>query len=175
MGKSRSSISAGMNLTRVFHAPRSLVWKAWTEAERLARWWGPPGFTSLVQRISLFPEGLYLYCMRSPEGRDLWGKFTFREIIEPERLVFVSSFSNAQGETKESPFNPNWPLEVLNILTFAGHLDKTIMALHEEPINATEEEREIFFKNVVSIQQGFKGTFDNLEHYLENILQGTPA
>ncbi|MDQ1261779.1 MAG: hypothetical protein QG575_960 [Euryarchaeota archaeon] len=66
-------------ITRFLDAPRELVWKAWTEPERLIRWWGPIGFTSPVSRIDLRVGGEYLSCMRSPDGKDFWSKGFYRE------------------------------------------------------------------------------------------------
>lgn len=84
-------------LTRVFDAPRELVWKAWIEPERLKRWWGPKGFTAPVYKIDLRVGGKYLYCMRSPEGQDFWGIGFYREIVEPERIVSTDSFADEKG------------------------------------------------------------------------------
>ncbi|MCX6832633.1 MAG: SRPBCC domain-containing protein, partial [candidate division Zixibacteria bacterium] len=71
-------------ITRVFDAPRDLVFKAWTEPERVASWWGPNRFTMPVCKIDLRPGGVFHYCMRSPDGKDYWGKGVYREIIESE-------------------------------------------------------------------------------------------
>jgi uncharacterized protein YndB with AHSA1/START domain len=68
-------------ITRIFDAPRELVWKAWTEPEQLMRWWGPKSFTSPVCKIDLRVGGVYLYCMRSPEGQDYWNTGVYKEII----------------------------------------------------------------------------------------------
>jgi uncharacterized protein YndB with AHSA1/START domain len=74
-------------ITRLFDAPRELVWKAWTEPERVMRWWGPIGFTSPVSRIDLRVGGEYQSCMRSPDGKDFWSKGIFREIVAPEKSI----------------------------------------------------------------------------------------
>src|SRR5262249_7142388 len=112
-------------LTRVLDAPRELVFKAWTEAERLAHWWGPKGFAVRVCRLDLRPGGVFLYSMRSPDGRDMWGKWVFREIVPPERLVFVVSFSDEEGGVTRHPFAPDWPLEVLSTLTLTEQDGRT--------------------------------------------------
>ena len=82
-------------ISRIFAVPRDVVFKAWTEPERMKQWWGPCGFTSQACQLDLRPGGSMHYCLRSPEGREMWGKFNFREIVAPERLVYVSSFSDA--------------------------------------------------------------------------------
>ncbi len=78
-------------ITRVFDAPRDLVFKAWTEPERLMRWWGPKGFTTPFCKVDLRPGGVFHYCLRSPEGRDVWGKGVYREIVEPERIIYTDT------------------------------------------------------------------------------------
>lgn len=156
-------------ITRVFDAPRALVFKAWTESERLAQWWGPKGFTLVVGTLDLRPDGGFHYCMRSPDGHEMWGKFVDREITPPDRLVFVNSFADEKGNPIRHPFSPNWPLEVLNTLTFAEHEGKTTVTLQGVPINANESERETFKDGHESMQQGFKGTLDQLADYLAKV------
>ena len=63
---------AEFSFTRVFDAPRDLVWKAFTESERLMQWWGPKGFTMLVAKLDLRPGGVFHYSMRSPDGRAMY-------------------------------------------------------------------------------------------------------
>ena len=92
-------------ITRAFDAPRELVWKAFTESDRLSQWWGPKGFTMLVRALDFRPGGVYHYSMRSPDGHIMWGKFIYREIQAPERLVFVNSFSDEEGNIVRSPFS----------------------------------------------------------------------
>src|SRR5690349_12214759 len=93
-------------ITRVFDAPRDLVFKAWSEPERLMRWWGPKGFTLRVGTFDFRPGGVFHYCARSPDGHEMWGTFVYREIIAPERIVFISSFADAEGNLIRSPFSP---------------------------------------------------------------------
>ena len=77
----REPSSRELVLTRVFDAPRDLVWKAFTEVDRLKQWWGPKGFRMLTCRLDLRPGGIFLYGMQSPDGHEMWGKWTFREIV----------------------------------------------------------------------------------------------
>lgn len=153
-------------ITRVFDAPRELVFKAYSEAERLMHWWGPKGFTMRVSTLDFRPGGVFHYCMRSPDGHDMWGKFVYREIAAPERIVFINSFSDAEGNLVRAPFSPTWPLEVLNTLTLSEHEGKTTLTLRGGPYNATEAERKTFDDAHDSLRQGFTGTFDQLADYL---------
>jgi uncharacterized protein YndB with AHSA1/START domain len=159
------------SISRVFDAPRELVWKAYTEADRLAQWWGPKGFTMLVSKLDLRPGGVFHYGMQAPEGSamgsKMWGKFVYREIVAPERLVFVNSFSDEAGGLTRHPLASNWPLEVLNVLTLAEHRGKTTLSMTGIPINASGAEREMFKGSHGSMQQGFAGTLDQLEQYLQ--------
>src|SRR6187402_2723182 len=97
--------SKDLVLERIVDAPRELVFKAWTEADRLARWWGPVGFELGISKMDLRPDGIFLYSMKTPDGHEMWGKFTFHEIEAPEKLVFVSSFSNSDCNTTRAPFS----------------------------------------------------------------------
>ena len=88
-------------ITRVVDAPRSRVWKAWTDAKELKKWWGPKGFEVVSTKVDLKPGGIFHYLLRSPNGQEMWGKFVYREIVPEERLVFISSFSDEDaGETR---------------------------------------------------------------------------
>jgi len=153
-------------ITRVFDAPRDLVWKAWTEAERLAQWWGPKGFTMLSCTVDLRPGGLFHYGMRAPNGHEMWGRFIYREIAAPERLVFINSFSDEKAGVTRHPLSSTWPLEVLNTARFSEADGKTTIDLRGGPINATDEERMTFQSAFNSMQQGFTGTMDQLADYL---------
>jgi uncharacterized protein YndB with AHSA1/START domain len=154
------------SISRTFDAPRDLVFKVFTESEHLMHWWGPKGFTWVSGRLDLRPGGTFHYCMRSPDGHEMWGKFVYREIVPPERLVFTNSFSDDQGNTIRAPFNAQWPLEVLNNVTFAEQAGRTTLTVRGWPVNATEEERKAYDASHKLLEQGFSGTLDQLADYL---------
>jgi uncharacterized protein YndB with AHSA1/START domain len=107
--------------TRVFDAPREVVFKAWTEVERLKRWWGPKGFTNPVCEVDVRPGGAIRIHMRGPDGNVYPMTGVFQEVVPPERLVFVTSALDQKGE----------PLfEVLNTVTFDDQGGKTKLTLH---------------------------------------------
>jgi uncharacterized protein YndB with AHSA1/START domain len=153
-------------LARCFGAPRALVFRAWTEPDRLARWFGPKGFTMLSCTLDLRPGGVFHYGMRSPDGQVMWGRWVFREIVAPERLVFVASFSDETGGVTRHPFAPDWPLEVLSTLTLTEHHGQTTVAMRGIPVNATDPERKTFEAAHDSMQKGWTGTLDQLAGYL---------
>jgi uncharacterized protein YndB with AHSA1/START domain len=156
-------------ISRVFLAPRSLVWTALTEPERMKKWWGPKGFTVRAANMDFRPGGTYHYCMRSPDGHDMWGKFVYREIEAPERIVFINAFSDEKGGLTRHPMSPTWPLEMLSTFTFTGSDGKTTFTIRWIPYNATEDERKTFEDGRAGMLQGWTGTLDQLEGYLATV------
>lgn len=155
---------------RRFDAPRELVWKVYTEPEHLKHWWGPKGMSMASCKVDLRPGGLFHYGMKTPDGHEMWGKFVYREIVPPEKLVFVVSFSDPQGGTTRHPMSPTWPLEMLNTVTFTQETDGiTKVVLRAVPVNASAEERKVFKEGHKSMQQGFTGTLDQLTAYLASL------
>ena len=132
-------------ISRVFDAPRDLVWKAWTEPERLIKWWGPRGFDILSTKVDLRVGGIFHYHLRSPDGLEIWGKFIYREISPPEKLVYINSFSDPAGGTTRAPFfDGKWPLEILSTVTLAAEGTKTKVTINWLPYSATDIERKTF-------------------------------
>ena len=156
-------------VTRVFNAPREMVWKALTESDRLERWWGPKGFTSRIHKLELRPGGTFLYSQRNAEGLEMWGKWVYREVVAPERLVVVSSFTDDKGNLVRHPFEPNWPLGMLTESIFAEHQGRTTITIRMTPINATESERKTFDDGRNFMEEGFEGSFAKLDEYLATL------
>jgi len=161
------SSEKGLLLKREFNAPRELVYKVWTEPEHFGNWWGPKGFLLEVAKMDVQPGGMFLGCQKSPDGQHaMWGKFVYREVQPPEKLVWVQSFSDEAGNTVRAPFNPNWPLEILNILTLEERDGKTLLTLQGGPLHASDEEQAAFDAMSPMVAQGFEGTFEQLDNYL---------
>ena len=74
--------------SRVFDAPRELVFQAWTKPEHIVNWWGPKGFSTKIFSMDVRPGGVWRLVMRGPDGRDYHNHIVFLEVVEPERLVF---------------------------------------------------------------------------------------
>jgi uncharacterized protein YndB with AHSA1/START domain len=156
-------------ITREFNAPRELLFKVFTQAEHLVNWWGPKGFKMKVAKVELKPNGIFHYCMQSPDGHEMWGKFVYKEIVEPEKLVYIVSFSDEQGNITRHPMSQTWPLETITTLTLTEENGKTKLTMVGGPYNATEEERATFEGASGNVQQGFKGTMDQLDAYLATL------
>jgi uncharacterized protein YndB with AHSA1/START domain len=90
-----------MTVTRIFDAPRELVWKAWTDPKYVAQWWGPKGFTAPVCQMDFRVGGKSLLCMKSPDGQEFWNAVEYHEIVPPEKIVSSMYFSDAKGNKVE--------------------------------------------------------------------------
>lgn len=126
-----------LEIVRVFNAPRELVWKAWTEPERLMQWWGPKTYTAPVWKMDFREGGTYLYCMKSAEGQEFWGTGTYKEIIPNEKIVWTDSFADADGNKVNAQslgFPDTWPDELLVTILFEDVDGKTRMTLRHAGI-----------------------------------------
>jgi uncharacterized protein YndB with AHSA1/START domain len=159
--------------SRVFDAPRELVWKCFTEPERMKQWWGPKGSTIVASKMNLRIGGTYHGAMRDSSGRVMWAKFIYREIVAPARLVWVHSFSDEAGGITRHPLSLTWPLEMLTTVTFEEQPGgRTKVTLRWLPINATAEEQKTFDAAHGGMTQGWAGTFDRLADYLPSATAG---
>jgi uncharacterized protein YndB with AHSA1/START domain len=140
-------------ITRVFDAPRNLVFKAWSDPEHLTHWMGPRGFTATIIAADLRPGGAYRFHLRGPEGDDHWLQGICREAVEPHRLVMTQAWGDAQG-------NPTSP-ETLLTLTFEEVGNRTRLTLHQEG-----------FESVTSRdahQGGWNSALDCLAEFLASV------
>jgi uncharacterized protein YndB with AHSA1/START domain len=168
---SASPASNEIVITRVVDAPREQVFKAWTEPERFARWWGPNGFTTPVCRMDVRPGGVLHYCMRSPEGRDFWGQGVYREVVAPELIVYTDTFADADGNPVEPAYygiGASWPSEALVTVTLAVHDGKTALTLQHAVGSASDADRDM-------CQQGWSESLDRLTGLLAKEQSGLIA
>jgi len=84
--------------------------------------------------------GVHHSAMVGPDGKEMWGKMVYREIVAPERLVYINSFSDAAGGNTRHPLSATWPLEMLSTFTLTESAGKTTLGLTWTPHNATAEE-----------------------------------
>lgn len=156
-------------ISRVFNAPREVMFGAVTKPEEMKKWWGPKGFTVIASNMDLRPGGTYHYGMRAPDGTPMWGKFVYREIVRPERIAFVNSFSDENGGITRHPMAAGWPLQMLTTFTFEDvGGGKTKFTIASVPFDATEAEETVFHAHHDSMTQGWTGTLDQLDAYLPN-------
>ncbi|MBH5318781.1 SRPBCC domain-containing protein [Paenibacillus sp. GSMTC-2017] len=160
---------AELVITRTFNAPRELVFQVWTQSEHLAQWWGPKGMKLEVKKLDFRPGGTFHYSMSTPDGFEMWGKFIYQEIVKPEKIVFINSFADAEGNTILPQFSSEFPIEVMNIITFTEQDGQTTLTLRGGPHNATAEQHAFYKGMFDSMKQGFGGTFDQLDAYLSKL------
>jgi len=167
--KAAETYSKEFVIERVLDAPRDLVWKVFTERDHLMQWWGPKGFKVIAGKLDLKPGGIFLYGMEAPDGSEMWGKWVFREIVKPERLVFVSSFSDKDAGVTRHPMAPTWPIQMLGTMTLTEQGSKTLLVNRAVGLNPTDEERATFEAGFESMKQGWGGTWDKLAAYLASL------
>ena len=109
-------------VSRLIDAPRALVFKAWTQQEHAARWWGPQGFTTVSCRLDASLGGSYRHAMRGPDGAVYTRCGVYREVAEPERLVFTYAWEDASG---------NLGHEMLVTVTFEAQGERTLLTLRQ--------------------------------------------
>ncbi len=155
-------------MTRVFDAPRDLLFKTMTEPAHLVRWFGPSGMELRVVASQLRAGGEFRYAMKSEAG-EMFGKFVYREVVEPERLVYVVSFTDDAFAPVRHPMSATWPLRVVAINALVEHGRRTVFFGRSMPAFATPEERQTFRAGHESMVRGFKGAHDHLDRYLKTL------
>jgi uncharacterized protein YndB with AHSA1/START domain len=123
-----------VEITRVFEAPRSLVFRAWTDQAHLVRWYAPNGCSTPFCAIDPRPGGVLHFCIRTADGTECWCKGTFREFVAPERLAYTLAFSDRAGNLLDSSSLPNhedWPRETVVTVTFEEHEGGTRLTLRQ--------------------------------------------
>jgi uncharacterized glyoxalase superfamily protein PhnB/uncharacterized protein YndB with AHSA1/START domain len=153
-------------ISRTCDAPRDLVWKCFTEVERMRQWWGPKGVGITTAKMDLRPGGTFHHCMLTPDGKEMWGRQIYREITPQSRIVLVNSFSDVDGGLTRHPLAPDWPIELLSTLDFAESGGKTIFSVTWLPLHPTAGELAAFNSGHDSMRQGWTGTLDQLCDYL---------
>ncbi len=101
MTKSAVNEVERMVVTRIFDAPRELVWKAWTDPKYVMQWWGPKGFTAPFCEMDFRVGGKFLYCMRTPDGQEFWNAGEYHEIVLHEKIVSSMYFADSKGNKVE--------------------------------------------------------------------------
>ena len=135
-------------MTRVFDAPRELVFKVWTDREHVAQWWGPNDFTNTIHEMDVRPGGVWRFVMHGPDGVDYQNKIVYIEIVEPERLVY--------DHTGGAQFR--------STVTFEDQAGKTRLTVRMVFESSAELNRVV---RVFGAVEGLKQTLGRLATYLE--------
>ena len=138
-------------ITRIFHAPRALVWKAWADPKHMIQWMGPRNHPARHIEGDFRPGGAWRRAMTGEGGDDLWHGGVYREIVEPERMVFTFAWDGDDGKPEN---------EMLITITFAEEGANTKMTFHQTLFRSAEQ-----CNNHIA-SWGLTGTFDRLEEFL---------
>jgi|SRR5579862_1613266 len=142
-------------ITRTFDAPRELVFKAWTDPRQVQQWWGPNGFTNPRCEVDARPGGEIRIDMRAPDGMVYPMKAVFEELREPERIVFMSSALDADG---------NSMFDIRNTVTFSERRGKTELTLLAQVIQATS----VAPQYLKGMEMGWNQSLDRLHNHVES-------
>lgn len=149
-----------ITLTRVFDAPRSLVFDALTKPELLKRWFGPRGWSLVVCEVDLRVGGRWRFRLRGPDGREMGMSGVYREIVPPERDVHTERFDDMPegGEAL-----------VTGVLVEEG--GKT--TLTSTVLSPSKEVRDAVLKS--GMEHGAAETYDRLAEYLATVTEATTS
>lgn len=156
MERKNETADRELKFSRVFNAPRSLVWKVWTEPQHIAQWWGPNGFTNTIHKMEVKVGGSWDFIMHGPDGTDYPNKIVFTEIVKPELLRFDHGSDN-----------PDDPVRFKVTVNFI-ELEAKKTEIRMQMVFLTKEALDIVVKKHGAIE-GNKQTMNRLEEYLKTM------
>ena len=148
--KSNSTEDRELVITRIFKAPRELVFRVWTDMEHVGKWWGPTGFTNTILEMEVREGGMWRFIMHGPDGVDYPNLIEFQEVVKPERLVFAHGSDEDPGQ-----------FQVTVIFEEENYSTKITMRM----VFRSKEERDMVVEKYGAIE-GNKQTMDRLEKHL---------
>ncbi len=154
-------------IDRTFNAPRPLVWRAWTDPELLARWYGP-GVETVIHGYDLRPGGEWRNEMKFGDKSDL-SKMVFTEIVEPERLVWRHHSADRDWNIAANPMMPNWPKTLLTTVTFTDKGASTDVRFVQTPVDATDDEIATFAQMAPNMSGGWGKGFAVIDDILAEL------
>jgi uncharacterized protein YndB with AHSA1/START domain len=153
-------------MERTFDAPRELVFKVFSDPTHLAHWWGPKGWHTEIRQFDFKPNGIWHYCMRCTDknqgefyGQESWCKAVYQEIIEPEKIVCIDTFTDQEGNAIEG-----MP-EMLITLTFLEFEGKTKLINHTRFASAEA----LKFVLDMGMIEGMAESLDRLAYLLQEL------
>ncbi len=146
-----------IRMTRVFDAPRGLVYEAHTSAEHMRHWWGPKGYEVVSADIDFRVGGTWRIVHRGPDGQDYAFHGEYREIVPPERITWTFEFEGAPGQV------------AVETVTFEERDGKTILEVTS--LTPSKEARDAVLES--GMTEGAAQTWDRLEEYLESLKAGS--
>jgi uncharacterized protein YndB with AHSA1/START domain len=166
--RTETEAAAELNLSRVVDAPRDVLFKVWTQAEHFAHWFGPRDVELPFCKIDPRPGGVLHFCHRGRAGTEVWVKGAYREVVAPERLVFVLGFVDASGRAAAHPMFPDWPLDatMLITVTFADLCGKTHLTVRQAFLPPEAAANDVVRRVREGARAGWGETLDRLAEYV---------
>jgi uncharacterized protein YndB with AHSA1/START domain len=157
-----------LTFSRLVDAPREVLFNVWTDAQHLARWFGPKDAALPFCKADPRPGGVLHFCHRLRDGTEVWVKGIYREVVAPERLVFTSAFVDPDGRPAAHPMFPDWPLDTaaLTTVTFADVNGKTQLTVRQAVLPAAAAALDIIRREREGARTGWAQTLDRLEAYV---------
>lgn len=161
-------LAGAVVLSRIFDAPRALVFEAWTKPEHFSRWFGPHGADVLSLVIDPRPGGVIRFAHRFEEGALIHLKGMFSEVVQDERLVFTIGFVDEHGRPCAHPMLPDWPLDGLIestvVLEDAG--DGTRVSVAQRVLPLESASHAAVKQHQLLAREGWTQTFERLGEHL---------
>lgn len=157
-------------VNRTFDAPIDVMFDVWTDPKKFSQWLPPTGMTQTFIEVEVKPGGEGFYKMESTDGATkLYGKIRYIEIVKPNKLVYTQIFTDEKGNISRHPFTPTWPEVMLTTVKLYAETSETTRVEITWVIEgaATDVERKTFHDAKAGMTQGWGGSFDKLESYLE--------
>jgi uncharacterized protein YndB with AHSA1/START domain len=157
-------------IQRSFDAPLELMFEMWTNPKHFARWLAPTGFQMEFVRSDIRPGGSSFYFMTGQGGVKMYGRASYLEIKKPDRIVYTQQFCDENEKMTRHPMSPTWPETMLTTVRLVEEgPDRTRVSITWEPYGTTSrDELETFIKSRGGMTQGWTGSLDKLEEYLQN-------
>lgn len=156
-------------INRSFEAPIELMWEMWVDPKHIAQWLAPTGFTMNYKRAEVKEGGTSVYEMSNGAGVTMYGQCHYLEFHKPTKMIYTQEFLDEKGNISRHPFAPTWPESMKTIVYFTAEgPNQTRVTINWQPWgNFNQEEVDTFIKSRGGMTQGFTGSFDKLDAYLE--------
>lgn len=152
---------SSFSTSRTFNAPRSLVFDCWVQPERFEHWFSPADCETKLVSADVKPGGSFQLQTTSPDGKVFWTKHEFLEIEPTDRMVFLISFCDEQGNLASHPYwGERWPVYMMNTVTFEDKGSATKVSVVVEPHQSSFEQIEFFDDRRILLRAGWADTFD---------------
>jgi uncharacterized protein YndB with AHSA1/START domain len=158
-------------ISHEFNAGREFLYTVWTNYKHVKNWMAAPGCSIRFTRCDIRPGRTAHYCLTGSDGKEIWGKVIYRQMIKPKYVEYVQYFSNEAEGIVRHPLISTWPMEILTTINFSEREFKTNVSVNWTPINARPEDIATFNGAHQQMEQGWNGTFLQIDTYLDLLLR----